>query len=312
MMLSVIVAAYNAEKTLRRCVESIVAQHVGDMEVILVNDGSTDKSGDIARQLEGENSQVRLISQENRGLSEARNTGIEASSGEYITFVDSDDWIMDNTYPTLLHILGEHPDCDILEYKPVADRLCNVEYDVTEPHVYSSAREYWLQGKAYQHTYACNKIFRRTLLFSDNGANVRFPKGKLFEDVWFLSSLLARNPRVLVTPQEGYVYCYNADGITANIGAKGFADLLEGHVRAAELLQMDFTRHDAKTVTAEETEYYLAVLNIQISACRHGKTPLSLPKKRINLTTCPRKPKTMAKVILLNLFGIKIFQRCFI
>ncbi len=312
MRLSVIVPVYNVEQTLRRCVASVVGQNVGDMEIILVNDGSTDSSAAIAEDMARKYGNVILINQKNRGLSAARNTGIEASSGEYITFIDSDDWLMDNTYHELLCILDSHADCDILEYKPIDNGVGRVQYDVTETAVYSSAKDYWLKGEAYKHTYAWNKIFRRSILFCGDRPAVRFPEGRLFEDVYFLSALLARSPRVIVTPKEGYVYCYNADGITSNAGAKGYCDLLEGHLQAARMLQMDFTKQDTKTVSAEETAYFLAVLNIQIYAYRYGKTQLSLPKKRIKPSACPLKAATILKVIILNLFGMRMFQSRFI
>lgn len=312
MRLSVIVPVYNVEKTLRRCISSIVRQNVINMEIIMVNDGSTDSSLDIAKDLAREHDCIKLLSQNNGGLSAARNTGIEACTGDYITFVDSDDWLMDGTYSTLLDIMDSHADCDILEYSPVAEGGSQVMYDIHETIIYSSAKDYWLRGKAYRHTYAWNKIFRRNLLFHDTSQNVRFPEGRLFEDVWFLSTLLTHNPRVIATPLEGYVYCYNTEGITANPGAKGHVDLLEGHLRATKLLQMDFMHDNCKMVTAEETDYYLAILNIQISAYKYSQTHLSLPSRRISLRACPRKAITIIKAIILNLFGIKIFQRHYI
>lgn len=312
MRLSVIVPVYNVKPTLRRCITSIVRQNVDNMEIIMVNDGSDDGSAALAEDLARQHGNITLINQENRGLSAARNTGIEAASGEYITFIDSDDWLLDNTYPELLDMLDSHADCDFLEYKPTACGGTNVDYGITETAVYTSARDYWLKAKAYRHTYAWNKIFRRNTLFSGSRQEVRFPEGRLFEDVYFLSELLTRSPRVIVTPKEGYVYCYNAAGITATTGPKGHCDLLEGNLRAARLLQMDFMKQDTKTVSAEETEYFMNVLNIQICAYRYGKTTLSLPEKRVKMTRCGRNLKTIAKAIILNLFGIKTFQRRFI
>ncbi len=312
MRLSVIVPVYNVEKTLRRCIASIVRQNVDSMEIIMVNDGSTDGSLAVAEDLAREYDCIKLISQANGGLSAARNTGIEACSGELITFVDSDDWLLDNTYAQLLSIMESHADCDIVEYRPIASNGSQVRYECSEISTFSSAKDYWLNGKAYRHTYAWNKIFRRRLLFQGNKPDIRFPEGKLFEDVYFLSELLTRNPRIIVTPIEGYVYYYNTEGITANTGAKGHEDLLEGHLKAAKLLQMEFMHEEANTVMAEEAEYYLDILNIQICAYKYGHPQLSLPSRRISLRACPRKLKTLIKVVLLNLFGMRMFQRRYI
>ncbi len=312
MRLSVIVPVYNVEQTLRRCVTSIVGQNVDNMEIIMVNDGSTDGSAAIAEDMARTYGNITLINQNNRGLSAARNTGIEASSGEYITFVDSDDWLLDNTYAELLDTLDSHTGCDILEYKPIDNGVGRVAYNATETAVYPSAKDYWLKGEAYRHTYAWNKIFRRKVLFSGNRPEVRFPEGRFFEDVYFLSAMLARNPRVIVTQKEGYVYCYNTDGITVNAGTKGHRDLLEGHLQAARMLQMDFLKQDTRIVSADETAYFLTVLNIQICACRCGIKELSLPERKVKLGACPLKAATIAKVILLNLFGMRMFQSRFI
>jgi glycosyltransferase involved in cell wall biosynthesis len=305
MRLSVIVAVYNVEGTLRRCVESIVAQKVDSMEVILVNDGSTDRSKDIAEKLQAENPQVKVISQRNGGLSCARNTGLEASTGDYITFVDSDDWLLPDTYPALLRILDSHPDCDILEYLPVIEGNHHEACSFPALKKYSSPRNYWLEGKAYKHTYAWNKVYRRNLLFPNNHSAVRFKPGRLFEDVFFLSELLQRQPKVLITNQKGYVYTYNANGITATASDKELRDLLEGHLHASNLLGMNFLHSCSKTVMAEETEYYLSILNIQIDVCRHSADTPLLPSRKISIRHCPRRMPMIVKALLLNIFGIK-------
>ena len=89
MEISVIVPVYNTEKFLRRCLDSLINQTFKDLEIICVNDGSADGSGDILKEYSG----IRVINQENRGLSGARNTGIQAARGRFIGFVDSDDWV---------------------------------------------------------------------------------------------------------------------------------------------------------------------------------------------------------------------------
>ena len=92
-MISVIIPVYNTEKYLGRCIDSILNCTVNDFEVILINDGSTDRSGEICRRYCGKDSRVKLYDQENAGVSAARNKGIEVSRGEWIIFVDSDDTI---------------------------------------------------------------------------------------------------------------------------------------------------------------------------------------------------------------------------
>lgn len=101
-LLSVIVPVYNMEKYLEECVESILSQTYKKVELILVDDGSTDTSGMICDKYEEKDSRVKVIHKKNEGPIKARCTGVEAAGGDYVTFVDSDDWIKDNTYERLM------------------------------------------------------------------------------------------------------------------------------------------------------------------------------------------------------------------
>ena len=107
-LISVIVPIYNMEPFLRRCVTSIINQTFEDLEIILVNDGSTDTSGDIIREIAAEDSRVKVISQTNQGVSAARNEGLKAAKGKYIGFVDADDYIKPDMYENLLNALVKY------------------------------------------------------------------------------------------------------------------------------------------------------------------------------------------------------------
>ena len=98
MKFSVIIPVYNAEKTLRRCVDSLLKQNYADAEIILVNDGSKDDSGHICEEYAEHNMNVRYISQQNGGVSSARNAGLDAARGEYVLFVDSDDYVTEEFF----------------------------------------------------------------------------------------------------------------------------------------------------------------------------------------------------------------------
>lgn len=103
--LSIIVPVYNVEQYLEKCICSILGQSFGDFELILINDGSIDKSGLLCEEYAKKDKRIRTIHQENAGLSAARNAGIDIAEGEYITFVDSDDWIEPETYETAVEFL---------------------------------------------------------------------------------------------------------------------------------------------------------------------------------------------------------------
>ena len=104
--ISVIVPVYNVEKFIKRCLDSIINQTMRDLEIILVNDGSTDNSGKICDEYAQLDNRITVIHKENGGLSSARNTGLDVATGEWIAFVDSDDYIEKNMYEVLYEVEG--------------------------------------------------------------------------------------------------------------------------------------------------------------------------------------------------------------
>ena len=145
--LSVVIPVFRVEHTLQRCVESVLQQDLSDMEVILVDDGSLDHCPKLCDEWAEKDTRIKVIHQENKGLSGARNAGIDIAQGDYLTFVDSDDYLALNTYQPLLALLAQHPEYDILEY-PIAGRL------PLKQKTYGDMKAYWLEGEAYRHTYA--------------------------------------------------------------------------------------------------------------------------------------------------------------
>ena len=119
MKLTVIIPVYRVEATLNRCVESVVRQHVPEMEIILVDDDSPDKCPQICDEWAQKDTRIHVIHKSNGGLSDARNAALDIAKGEVITFVDSDDYLADNTYPALLDMIDG---TDILEFS-IADKL---------------------------------------------------------------------------------------------------------------------------------------------------------------------------------------------
>lgn len=282
MELSVIVPVYQQEATLDGCVGSIAAQ-TADMEIILVDDGSTDRSAALCDAWAARDKRISVIHKANGGLSDARNAGIAQATGEYITFVDSDDYIEPGTYEALIVVLRQHPEYDILEYPAnlfEGDRkresLLNFQ-DKT----YTSIRDYWYAAKAYRHTYAWNKFYRRRLFDS-----VSFPKGRVFEDVFTLPLLLQKAGTVATTSQGLYHYTCNAQGITATAGSREWRMLLDAHVGIVG---------NAAFQPVDE-DYWLELLNIQIIT--HELTGDALRIDNIRF----RHVKTV-KTMLNNLLG---------
>lgn len=282
--LSIIIPVYRVEATLDRCLHSVVSQNFRDFELILVDDGSPDNCPQMCEEWALRDKRIKVIHKENGGLSDARNAGLDLARGEFVTFVDSDDFLTPETYEQTMPLAGR---ADIVEYPffwhygAKDQRVCHLDNCT-----YDDAADYWLRGNAYEHTYACNKLFRRTLF-----ENVRFPVGKVFEDVWTLPQLLRKVQRVVTCDKGLYYYCDNRQGITAQAGGKELAMLLEAHQQIL--------------ATWCDDRYYMHVLNIQLDVSRLTGTAPVLPKRRVNPLKRGLTATQSIKAILLRSFGIK-------
>lgn len=206
-LISVIVPVYNVERYLEKCIKSICLQTFSDLEIILVDDGATDRSGAICDEWAMQDPRIRVIHKQNGGLSDARNAGINIASGGWYMFVDSDDTITPDTIERMYQAATEH-NCEMA--------VCNMVriYDdgATEP-FYAPARALTvLDGQQRFETLkqpsACNKLFRADL-FQD----VRFPKGKFYEDTFVYHILAHRANRIVLTGHDGYFYLSRRESI---------------------------------------------------------------------------------------------------
>ena len=133
---SVIIPVYNAENTLHRCIDSLLAEQYIDAEIIIVDDGSTDRSGEICRVYAAENKSIRYLIKENGGVSTARNAGLEIASGKYILFVDSDDYVSPDFFSTIDYVCGETPG-DLIQFSYHNDdgkQTCGIPYSPINDH----------------------------------------------------------------------------------------------------------------------------------------------------------------------------------
>lgn len=239
MKLSIVIPVYRTQDTLDRCLQSVLQQSFTDYELILVDDGSPDDCPQLCDNYAQKHKNIKVIHKTNEGLSDARNAGINLAKGEYITFIDSDDAIQEDTLLPLMNELYQHPNVDILEY-PIWERVGHSTREQLlsfSPRTYDNPLEYWLTENGYNHTYACNKIFRRTLF-----DKICFPKGKNFEDVLTMPKLLGlhascQTPSIIRVTNVGcYRYYWNHEGITANTSYKDLHSLYEGHNQTLEYI----------------------------------------------------------------------------
>lgn len=201
-IISVIVPVYNVEKYIEKCLNSIINQTFQNFEVILVDDGSTDASGVICDEFTKKDDRFRVIHRENGGLSAARNTGINAAKGEYITFVDSDDWIKKELLGQLI-ILLESNGADISECSFFSDEktIFNEEEQI---YCYSN-KEYMirlLEDKIPGSSFFCGKLFKKELFYN----NFFSVDKKNCEDLFLMPNIIQKAAQIVVTNKRYYFY----------------------------------------------------------------------------------------------------------
>lgn len=223
--ISVVIPVYNVEAYLPQCIDSVLAQNFEDYEVILVNDGSTDGSLAIAQQYERTNEKVKLISQENKGLGGARNTGIQHASGEFICFIDSDDTIAPDTLATAADTI-DRLNCDIaifdLEYVNENGATLSVLQGMDENLESFDLASH--RSVLFCPSSACNKIFRRTL-FTEN--QILFPERVWFEDIRTITKLYPHASKMCYIPKPFYKYLQRAGSIMHSAKVSRNAEIME-------------------------------------------------------------------------------------
>lgn len=196
--ISVIVPVYNTAAYLSRCIESLVNQTYSDLQIILIDDGSTDESGAIADEWQIKDPRIEVYHQPNQGQSAARNAGLQHAKGEYIAFVDSDDYIDSNYFSTMLQAADDTTDCVQTGYRRVKQ---DGEY----------IKAYHPQH-CYQYTSPCMRLYRRGFIECHQ---LLFPEGMIYEDVVFSIDLWLAHPTYKIIPYCGYNYTLNTSSTTS-------------------------------------------------------------------------------------------------
>lgn len=235
--ISVIVPVYNVERYLERCVKSIQAQTLQNIEIILINDGSDDNSGKYCDAFAKEDYRVKVFHQNNAGLSAARNKGLELAEGEWISFIDSDDFI----HPQMLEKLLNNA---VNSQTSIA--VCGMA-SVNEEGIYinSYVPEFQtLEGEALHsyfldngNGYVCNKLFHTSLF-----ENIRFPLGKLFEDGYVLTYLLEASHKAVFVDEVGYFYTQRKESITNSKIKKGMDISSQFDALESRQIKLDFIK----------------------------------------------------------------------
>lgn len=304
--ISIIVPVYNVERYLSKCISSILEQSFTDFELILVDDGSKDNSGKICDEYKGKDSRIKVVHQENKGLSAARNIGIEISEGEYITFIDSDDFIHPNMIEILYNnSLENKADISICDYDLVYEdvEVCKdfVENNIKLYNNVEGVKKILEKSEAYM-IIACCKLYKGSL-FNE----IRYPVRKYHEDEFVTYKLLYKSNKIVVTDAKLYYYLKRANSITGSTYSIKRLEKLE----ALEEAVMFFKNENNKELTYLAEFRYL--LNIQIAYYRvkyelncneeiMNKLKMQYNEKFIEFTYSNTKNIAVMKRILLKVF----------
>ena len=221
-LISIIVPVYNVEQYLPKCVDSILAQSYQNLEIILVEDGTKDRSGEICDAYAAKDPRIKVIHKKNGGLSSARNAGMDVAQGEYFGFVDSDDWIEPETYEALMELARKYD----------ADLVCGGRYDVDGatgertiglcPQKEECISSMEMLGRVFTwdncDSAAWDKLYRRHLF-----DEIRYPLGMVSEDIAIFYKLMEKANRVALCNKPIYNYFHRENSITtAKLSEKTF------------------------------------------------------------------------------------------
>lgn len=331
MRLSIIVPVYKVEAYLQECIDSILAQSYTDFEMILVDDGSPDRCGEMCDKYADKDPRIKVIHQKNGGLSAARNTGIDASKGEFITFVDSDDFIGKDFYKRAMCLVNnDNRRIDIVEM-PVEIHFNKKEKrelygNLSKKDIIKSSPETitaWMQMNGTAHTYAWNKIYHRSLF-----DNLRFPEGRLFEDVHTVPRLMTKGRRIAfcgnTTPEERYYYRFRESSITTTAKYKALHDALKHHQWTLKEVNQPVYQVPKRYLDY----YFLQVTNVLIELLRTKDESISGEEKMnfeqgiynhlrqyqphgIDAIHACNSLREVIKNIPLTLFGLKVHCFCY-
>lgn len=280
--ISVIIPVYNVENYLKKCLDSVCNQTLTDIEIICINDGSTDNSLKILNEYEIKDERIKVISKENGGQATARNLGIKEAQGEYVSFVDSDDFIE----PTMLEKLytkSKNNDLDIV--------MCKIATYDNQTHEIKDNVWYYMLGvfrdfekDIFTHKdtkeFTCNiavtpynKIYKTSLL-KDN--NILFPEGLIFEDEKFFFDVYLRAQKVSIIDEFLYYYRVNRKGSTVNISKENdYSDIIP----ISKLIRQTFK----ETGNYEDYKILLANRLIHLQLARFTETSPKYMEKFFNL-----------------------------
>lgn len=210
---SIIIPVYNVEQYISQCLDSLINQTLQEIEIICINDGSKDNSLNILNDYAKKDSRIKIINKKNEGLSCARNDGLKAASGEYIGYVDSDDWVAEDFYEKLF-IAAKKYNADIAAGNIVRCgklvRKYRIKYEKEE--LLTDGLEKLKAAQIPKYNYVWNKIYKRESLLK---LDIPFPAGKVYEDIRWSIKVIYYLENLVTVPESNYYYRKNQNSIVS-------------------------------------------------------------------------------------------------
>ena len=239
--ISVIIPVYNVEKYLSACMESIIHQTYKNLEIILVNDGSTDSCPQICEEYAAKDNRIKVIHKKNEGSAEARNEGLKLVTGDFVGFVDSDDFLSKDFYKTLIYLLEKNNadivECGFYEFNntnkiennPVTKNLLEEIFDT------ENAMKAIMEGPLS--VVIWNKLYKKELL-----QDINFPTGKYIDDVFWTYKVFGNAKKIVKIKEKLYFYRQQAGSIMRSKFSLRRLDALQGHEEKIEYMKKKFPR----------------------------------------------------------------------
>lgn len=307
MKVSVVIPVYNVKPYLERCVNSVLCQTYKDLEIILVDDGSTDGSGEMCDEFATHDLRILVIHQDNQGLSEARNTGIRHATGEYIIFFDSDDeWLLSNGIEELLQKCTKKTDLIIFKIVDIwkdDNWVYNTDYDVGAISRLPNAQavfSHLIQKQMFRMS-ACSLLLRRQILVD---YNIFFPLGYISEDLQWSLRLWQQINNVVFTNLNFYGYYHRAQSLSSTASIQTYKSYDKMFLFWKE-------QCDNNCANASAIRIYLADLWVSRGYAYYKlnktdkPTALTILERHSNLLTYAATPKSRRIRIMGEIIGIR-------
>ena len=251
-LISIIIPVYKVEKYLEKCIQSVIKQTYENLQIILVDDGSPDNCGKICDEYAKKDHRIEVIHKSNGGLSDARNKGLEIAKGEYIGFVDSDDYIEADMYEVLYNLLKQYnADVSICNFYTVSQgkiAIKNVDSGIKEYTRIEILKEILLDNNIQ--SYAWNKLYKKELF-----DEIKYPVGKKYEDIGTTFYLLEKCNKVVVTGKPEYYYINRQDSIVNNVTETTITDYIE-----LIMQRYDYIEENIKELSSYNKNYLKRIL----------------------------------------------------